>query len=52
LGFHNNAGTCGLGQAAACDSTTWGTAICICSHGCGSGPPCTGGQTCSGGTCS
>jgi hypothetical protein len=35
-----------------CNTSALQAGICICSHGCGSGPPCTPPQTCQNGVCS
>jgi hypothetical protein len=45
--------TCQIDQGAplSCTSMQFQTAICICSQGCGNGPPCLILQTCVNGTC-
>jgi hypothetical protein len=43
--------TCEKGTDGNC-TATWGGQICRCSRGCGSGPRCPPGQTCSSGSCS
>jgi hypothetical protein len=35
----------------SCGSNNFKSAICICSRGCGGGPPCPAGQSCKAGTC-
>ena len=50
-GGYNNQGMCGLGQNLGCNGTGFQSAICVCSRGCGNGPACPGGQTCSNGQC-
>ncbi|HMR10006.1 MAG TPA: hypothetical protein PKA88_29715, partial [Polyangiaceae bacterium] len=52
INAYNNSGTCGRGSEIGCANSTFGSAICVCSRGCGSGPPCSGTQTCQSGTCS
>ena len=39
------------GQPVSCTSTQFQSAICICSQGCGNGPPCGGLQICVNGNC-
>ncbi len=34
-----------------CNTTSYSSAICICTRGCGNGPPCQNGQTCQSGNC-
>jgi hypothetical protein len=52
--YHNDepAETCGLGDAYGCAYTGHLSAICICSHGCGDGPPCQAPASCNNGFCS
>lgn len=46
------AGTCdGPNFDADCSSTGFVDLVCVCSLGCGDAPPCTGGLTCSDGSC-
>jgi hypothetical protein len=46
-----NQGDCGHGTRLACDFTDNQTIICVCSHGCGSGPPCRAPDMCTAGSC-
>jgi hypothetical protein len=48
--FQNQA-DCGHGSRLACDFSDNQTIICVCSRGCGSGPPCQAPETCATGTC-
>lgn len=43
--------TCGQSTPANCDFTGWYEIVCVCSKGCGSGPPCKYPATCVSGTC-
>lgn len=50
--FNNQPGACGHGPPSDCNNNTFNDAVCVCSRGCGSGPPCPGNQVCnSGGQC-
>jgi hypothetical protein len=51
IGVFDNQGPCGHGPSAPCNTSQFQQAICVCSRGCGSGPPCTAPQLCNGGTC-
>ncbi len=52
-GVFDNQGPCGhTGPELQCTTTALNGGICVCTHGCGSGPPCTAPQTCKSGTCS
>jgi hypothetical protein len=44
--------TCGHSTQSNCDFTGWYEIVCVCSKGCGSGPPCKYPSTCLSGTCS
>lgn len=50
-GGYNNDGQCGLGQNIGCNGSGLGTAICLCSRGCGGGPACPNNQICNNGQC-
>lgn len=43
---------CALGQQWTCTGTSYQSAMCMCSRGCGNGPACMLPQTCKSGTCS
>ena len=48
----NNQNQCGHSQQNyGCDYVGFQTAICVCSRGCGGGPPCGNGQVCENGQC-
>jgi hypothetical protein len=47
----NDMAGCMTENTVSCDELTLLDAICVCSFGCGSGPPCQASQTCMGGTC-
>ncbi|MCC6903072.1 MAG: hypothetical protein IT377_29145 [Polyangiaceae bacterium] len=51
--FDNGAGQCVLDTTdpRPCTDATMSEGICVCSRGCGSGPPCSGGKKCKAGTC-
>lgn len=49
--FNNQPGACGHGTPSNCDNNLFNDAVCVCSRGCGSGPPCPGNQTCNAGQC-
>jgi len=51
--FDNGASQCAVDTADArpCTDATMSEGICVCSRGCGSGPPCAGGKKCKAGTC-
>ena len=34
-----------------CNATNYTSAICVCTRGCGNGPPCPSGQSCNNGNC-
>lgn len=38
-------------NAGQCANVSYSSAVCICTRGCGAGPPCTGGMVCSQGSC-
>jgi hypothetical protein len=42
---------CKYGNQATCQSKGLSSAICVCSRGCGSNPPCPANLTCVGGKC-
>jgi hypothetical protein len=44
--YNNDPGQCGHGQQLTCNNTSLNDAVCICTRGCGSGPPCPGNQVC------
>lgn len=48
---YNNDSQCGFGVDLGCDANTFMSAICICSNGCGDGPPCGAGTACADGSC-
>ncbi|MBW2528293.1 MAG: hypothetical protein JRI23_29220 [Deltaproteobacteria bacterium] len=47
----NPNGSCTRGDALTCQDDGMNSQLCICSVGCGSGPPCVSPQMCSSGTC-
>lgn len=50
--YNNDPGQCGHGQQSDCNNNIFNDAVCICSRGCGTGPPCPGNQVCNpGGNC-
>jgi hypothetical protein len=50
--FNNDPGACGHGQPSDCNNNIFNDAVCVCSRGCGNGPPCPGNQVCNaGGNC-
>lgn len=52
ISAHNDVGgMCSEGGPEPCNNTSHNHAICICSKGCGGGPPCAAGLVCSNGTC-
>lgn len=51
LDAFNNQGMCGHGAQLTCTTTGFSTLICVCSRGCGGGPPCGMGQTCTNSVC-
>ncbi len=48
---YNNQGPCGLGTHLDCNTKGYQSVICICSRGCGNGPPCTLPSVCVNGVC-
>ncbi len=49
--FNNAPGACGHAQPSTCDNNFFNDGVCVCSRGCGNGPPCPGNQVCNGGQC-
>jgi hypothetical protein len=47
----NDNGPCGHGQQLTCNTQNFVSLICVCSKGCGGGPPCSASQTCNNGNC-